>query len=150
MKKHTTVQRTAKLGTGASDENDVFVLNRSASVSVDQDERRITVKPDPLCSGDHRQADTWIHHKFGQVVSTLTGRPTAYFDYRPLVSKAQGSLHRCVCMACTVLSEDWTHLQLTSGAGIYVYVTTVVGSPRSQSVAQFLKAGSDDIFAESE
>ena len=52
MKKHTTVQRTAKLGTGASDENDVSMLNRLASVLVDQDARRITVKP------DHRQADT--------------------------------------------------------------------------------------------
>ena len=122
------MQRTAKLGTGASGENDVSMLNRLASVLVDQDARRITVKP------DHRQADTWVHQKFGQAVSTLTGRPTAYFDYRPLVSKAQGSLPRCVCVTFSFLSENWTHLQITSGAGIYknIYVTTVVGSPRLQ------------------
>ena len=51
LKKHTTLQRTAKLATGASDENDVSMLNRLASVLVDQDARRITVKPDPRCSG---------------------------------------------------------------------------------------------------
>ena len=51
LKKHTTVQRTAKHGTGASDENDVSVLNRLASVLVDQDARRITVKPDPRRCG---------------------------------------------------------------------------------------------------
>ena len=96
LKKHTTLQRAAKLGTGASDENDVSMLNRLASVLVDQDARRITVKPDSRLQRDHRQADTLIHQKFGHAVSTLTERPTAYFDYRPLVSKAQGALHRCV------------------------------------------------------
>ena len=102
LKKHTTVQRTAKLGTGASDEKYVSVLNRLASVLVDQNARRVTVKPDPRPAGSS-PSRYMGPSAFGQVVLTLTERPTAYFDYRPLVSKAQD-------------------MQLTSAAGIYTYI----------------------------